>query len=111
MPRPKTQVEAFTPGQLAKRWGIGVDRVRALVDAGRLTGAFRIPSAGKYGEAVKIPADTVERAEQDWQVSPASSPKRPPSRRGRNSCPALRNFPELATTPEPGAGCPEGAQG
>ena len=68
MPRPQTQLEALTPGQLAKRWGIGVDRVRRLVDSGQIPGAFRIPGVGRYGEAIKIPLAAVIEREQEWAI-------------------------------------------
>ena len=55
MPRPKTKPEAFTIGQLAQHWAVGKDRVQSLVLAGRIPGAFTIPSSGRYGETVKIP--------------------------------------------------------
>jgi hypothetical protein len=62
MPRPRTQLEALTPGQLARRWGLGVDRVRQLIQEGELPGAFRVPSAGRYGEAIRVPLATVVQA-------------------------------------------------
>ena len=34
MPRPQTQLDALSPGQLAKRWGLAVDRVRRLIESG-----------------------------------------------------------------------------
>ena len=32
MPRPQTQVETLTPGQLARRWGVSVARIKRLLD-------------------------------------------------------------------------------
>ncbi len=36
MPRPQTQLDALSPGQLAKRWGLAVDRVRRLIESGSI---------------------------------------------------------------------------
>ena len=64
MPRPKTQCETLTIGQLAKRWGIGRDHARGLVDHNAIRGAFTIPSAGRYGETIRIPLASVLLAER-----------------------------------------------
>lgn len=98
MPRSKEDCQTLTVGQLARRWGISRDHVRQIIDEGRLPGVFRIPSAGRYGEAVKIPLASVVKAEtEDWAVAPESS-KAGPKRRPRkgDSGPALRHFPHLA---------------
>jgi hypothetical protein len=107
MPRPRTQPEVLSPGQLAKRWGLGVDRVRRLVENGQLPGAFKVPAAGRYGEAIRIPLAAVVQAEQDWAIPPELGGQLPRKRRGRlgNSPPTLQHFPELTTHPEPGAAC------
>ena len=47
MPRPRTQLDALSPGQLAKRWGLAVDRVRRLIKNGHVPGAFKVPAAGQ----------------------------------------------------------------
>ena len=70
MPRPKTKLEVLTPGQLARRWGLGVDRIRWLIHTGGLPGAFKVPAAGQYSEAVRIPLASVLQAEQDWAIAP-----------------------------------------
>ena len=36
MPRPQTQLDALSPGQLAKRWGLAVDRVRQPIESGQI---------------------------------------------------------------------------
>ncbi|MCA9213370.1 MAG: helix-turn-helix domain-containing protein [Planctomycetales bacterium] len=87
--------QALSVGQVAKRWGIGRDRVRQLVDGGHLPGAFCIPSAGKYGETLKIPLTSIMAAEERWQtiappVDAAPLPK--PRRTGDGH---LRHFPEF----------------
>ena len=109
MSRPRTNTEALSPGQLARRWGISPDRVQRLIDAGQLPGAFRIPSSGKYGKAIRIPLWTVLTREEKWAMSGVdrrpSRPK-PPRPRG-GSPPALRHFPELASNLEHGAESPE----
>lgn len=107
MPRPPTQLEALSPGQLARRWGIGVDRVRRLVESGKIPGAFRIPAVGRYGEAVKIPLAAVLEQEQEWAITPMDNvaPHRKPRGRRGDSPPTLRHFPELNHVPEPDVGC------
>jgi hypothetical protein len=110
MPRTETTCQALTIGQLARRWGVSADRVRKLVLGGQLPGAFVIPSAGRYGETLKVPLATVIRVEtQDWAVAPQgerAGPK-PPRRRG-DSGPALKHL-KPAPTPGPASGCPEDA--
>lgn len=110
MPRQKTVTIALSIGQLAKRWSVAENRIRELIDAGQLSGAFKIPSAGRYGETIKIPLDSILRAECDWAVTP-STPESPPRRRRnvRNSA-AFKHFPELIDDHEPDAGCREDDQ-
>ncbi len=91
-----TQPHTYSVGQVARRWGISPERVRQLVDAGNLAGAFSIPSAGRFGKALRIPAETVLAAEIEWTIatSLARVVKKP---RSRSSCElALKHFPELA---------------
>lgn len=79
MPRPQTQLEALTPGQLAKRWGISADRARSLAESGQIPGAFRIPSVGRYGETIKIPLAAVLETEREWAIAPkGGEPRRKP---------------------------------
>jgi len=66
MPRPRIQCEALSPGQLARRSGLGVDRVQRLIESGKLPGAFRLPAASRYGEAVRVPMAAVVQMEQEW---------------------------------------------
>jgi hypothetical protein len=40
MPRPKNDPRALSPGQLARRWEIGVDRAQALLRDDRATEPF-----------------------------------------------------------------------
>ena len=112
MPRSRVSCEALSPGQLARRWGLAVDRVRRLIESGRLPGAFRVPAAGRYGEAIRIPLASVVQAEQEWAIDLtgelALHPK--PRRRRGNSPPTLKHFPELATRPEPDAASHGGVQ-
>lgn len=107
MPRPQTQLEALTPGQLAKRWGISLDRARRLAESGQIPGAFRIPSVGRYGETIKIPLAAVLEREQEWAIVPkGGEPRRKPRQRHGGS-PPLKHFPELRpASPEPDAECP-----
>ena len=109
MPRAPSKSETLSPGQLAQRWGIGVDRVRGLVECGQLPGAFEIPSSGRYGKAVRIPLATVMEVEHSWAV--VQSPQRNQRGRRQKSPPTLEHFPELsATHPEPGDGSHEDDQ-
>jgi len=112
MPRPKTQCETLTVGQLAKRWGIGRDHASKLADANAIPGIFTIPSAGRYGAAVRIPLSSVLLAEQEWANSPEDRQplKRPQYQRNGHS-PRLKHFPELNTEPGDAAQCPEDARG
>lgn len=111
MPRQQTQLEALTPGQLARRWGVSAARVRVLVASGRIPGSFRIPAVGRYGATVKIPMASILQKEQEWAIAPVDcgSP-RPRSRRRNGSTPRLKHFPELNAQPEPDAECLEDAQ-
>ena len=70
MPRSRVSCEALSPGQLARRWGLAVDRVRRLIESGRLPGAFKVPAAGRYGEAIRIPLASIVQAEQEWAIGP-----------------------------------------
>jgi hypothetical protein len=112
MPRPKTQCETLTIGQLAKRWGIGRDHVRKLTDLRVIPGTFTIPAAGRYGEAVRIPLSSVLLAEQDWAKSPQDyRSANPLQRRQRNGhSPKLKHFPELLNESEDDVESPEDAQ-
>jgi hypothetical protein len=104
MPRRPSTLEALSPGQLARRWGLGVDRVRQLVVSGHLPGAFKVPAAGRYGEALRVPLAAILKAEQDWSIVPVGIGMLPKRRGRRNgSPPMLKHFPELATRPEPDA--------
>src|SRR5262245_50795361 len=104
MPRTAITCQALTIGQLAKRWGIGRNHVRQLVDDGHLAGVFTIPSAGRYGAVTKIPLAAVIQAEtEDWASVPKAKNKarpKPPREKDGNG-PALKHFPKLQVTPEP----------
>ena len=105
-----TQRDVLSVGQLARRWGLGVDRVRRLIESGLLPGAFRVPLSGKYGEAIRFPLSTVPKAEEQWAI-PKDSQNRagtPPRRLRRGGVPELTHFPEL--TREHGGECREGDQ-
>jgi len=110
MTSPKTQPAALSVGQLARRWGVGVDRVRKLAESGLLPGSFRVPSAGRYGEAVRVPMANVLQAEQDWTISAEGQERtdRAPRRSRRETPPQLTHFPELNV--QPGDECHEDGQ-
>lgn len=104
MPRQQTQLEALTPGQLARRWGVSAARVRMLVESGRIPGTFRIPGVGRYGDTVKIPLASILKKEQEWAIAPTdaeSSRRRPTRRSGQGQ--RLKHFPELNDHLEPDA--------
>jgi hypothetical protein len=112
MARGRPPLQTLSVGQLARRWGVSVDRVRQMVAGGLLAGSFTIPSAGRYGTTLRIPLDTVLRAEEDWAVVPQPAKARPkPRRHGDDSGPALRHFPKLAPTDPPGGESPGAAPG
>ena len=98
MPRTKTAPTVLTIGQLAKRWAVSSDRVRKLINAGQLTGVFRIPSAGRYGETIKIPLASIEKAEAEWTLLPAPARQK---RRSQSPHPGFRHFPERIDDEEP----------
>jgi len=111
MPRPRSECQTLTVGQLARRWGVSAARIRQLVQGGRLPGAFTIPLAGHYGATAKIPLATViQAATQDWVVIPGQQAGPRPRRRRGDTGPALKHFAPLANDP-PGGGSPAGARG
>ena len=63
------QRESLSAAEVARRWGVGRDRVMSLVRAGKLR-AFAVPSAGRYGKTVRIPLVSILEAEEAWQVLP-----------------------------------------
>lgn len=100
---------ALTLGRIARRWSVSVERVRQLVESGQLPGAFRIPSAGRYGATIKIPLQCVVEAERKWAVGARNrNAERKPRRGGSSTAPGLKHFPELVN-PEPAAECPADA--
>ena len=94
MRQKKQDSQTLSVGQVAKRWGVATERIRQLLAAGELDGAFSIPSAGRYREAVKIPIAVVEAAEKRWQLMPAQPIENCRPRRKQVSD-ALKHFPEL----------------
>ncbi len=112
MPRDKTQPTALTLGQLADRWSVSPDRVRALVESGKLPGTFQIPSAGRYGATIKVPLSVVVAVEEEWMLSPATTLRQSlsSSRRLGSRRIALKHFPQLNAVPPPDAESREAAQ-
>lgn len=70
MPKQLTRGDALTRGQLARRWGVCLGRVRQLIEAGLLPGVFEIPPAGKFGKVVKVPMNSILAAEKKWKITP-----------------------------------------
>lgn len=85
---------SLTIGQLAARWSVSPERIRQLIDAGFVSGAFRIPSSGRFGETIKIPLSVIEATETEWQIIPQVSGKKGRPRRSTGGA-SLRHFPEL----------------
>jgi excisionase family DNA binding protein len=70
-PRPRV----FTPDQIAERWGVSANTVRALIKSGKLRG-FRL------GRLFRVPAEAVEEFEKGSAVEgggPSELPE-PPQR-------------------------------
>mgnify|MGYP001825995877 CR=1 FL=1 len=105
MTRAKTQRDALSVGQLASRWAVSVERIKRLVQTGQLPGAFKVPSAGKFGEAVRIPLSTVLQAEENWAIAGHGEERTRLRARRRNDSRKLVNFPELSL--EGDGGCHE----
>lgn len=97
MPRNPQTRDALTVGQLAQRWGVSAARIQQLAAGSKLPGAFTIPSAGRFGQALRIPKTTVLAVEAAWEVAPAPDLAKRPRLRPSGE-PALRHFPELAAT-------------
>lgn len=89
--------KALSVGQLAKRWGVGIERIRLLISTAKLPGAFEIPSSGRFGKSVRIPLETVLEAEEEWAVTNEASSKASIRARRRTQpvCDQSRHFPEL----------------
>lgn len=102
---------SLTIGQIAARWNVGPERVRALIRCGRLPGAFQIPSAGRYGATVKVPLAVVLEAEQQWALAIGGRPRSasPPRRRGESRV-VLKHLPQFNDEPPPDAECPATAR-
>lgn len=112
MPRRPTQCETLTIDQLAIRWKIGRARARELAEQEEILEAFKIPSTGRNGAAVRIPTAAVLHAQQHWALHPEDNPllKRQPRRQRNGHCPKLKHFPELHAEPEDDAESPGDAQ-
>jgi len=66
---------AYTPPQLAKRWAVSDDRIRAMIRSGRLR-AFNLAEPGERPQ-FRITVEAVEAFENGKSVKPKPSPKRP----------------------------------
>lgn len=95
--------------ELAARWKLSRDRISTMIRQGLIPGAFRIPSAGRYGSAVRIPLSHVLSLEDSWQVSPISQTSVQKSRH-RSVSPSSSHFPELLDSLESDVGFLEGDQ-
>ena len=111
MSRSIKQRGALSVGQLAARWGVSPNRIRRLIEADQLRGTFKVPAAGRYGAAIRIPLSVVEQAEHLWGVEDSMKQNGEESRPRRriNSSPQLKHFPELIPDDVPPAvECHEG---
>lgn len=98
------QIRSFSISQLATRWGVGKQRIKQLIDSGKLPGAFVIPSAGKYEKTIRITAETVSVIESEWSVVPGRSVyfTRKKKSTVSDSLP-LTHFPEIAAKLDSGS--------
>jgi hypothetical protein len=104
MSRESTSANSLTIGQLAKRWSVAEARIRQLIEAGKIMGVFRIPSAGRYRETTKIPLASIQTAEREWAVVPSTARQQQTKRqRSSRSLPTFKHFPELINDQEPAA--------
>ena len=88
--------ECLSIGQLARRWGVSPERIKQLIAAGKLGGSFKVPSAGRYGAAIRIPMDHIRLAERQWLISAtAKSQPRTESISQVHPHRAVDHFPEL----------------
>ena len=101
MPRHSSSRTTYSIGQLAKRWGVSAERIRHLIRAGKLSGCFEIPSAGKYGRAIRIPIQSVCEVEAIWGMTPSISQETAKRRKRADKVLTLKHFPELASLSEP----------
>lgn len=84
----------MTIAQLARRWSVSRQGIRAMIDHGRIPGAFRVPSVGRYGASIRIPEDEIVELEKRWEIASCSEGRREKSQ--RKSVPtSLIHFPEL----------------
>lgn len=91
------KIEFLSITELANRWNVSRERVKAMVNHGLLPGTVILPSAGRFGTAVKIPLCEIMELETQWQVG-SKSPKSPQRIRAvRSVAPRLEHFPELLT--------------
>ncbi len=88
--------KSISVGRLAKRWGIGTERVQAMIRSGLIPGAFSMPSCGRFGQTIRIPLARIYEVEARWRLSPQEtklrqkSPQRQSEGGGSSS-----HFPEL----------------
>lgn len=98
--------QSLTISELARRWQVSRDRVREMVHAGKLHGAFVLPSAGRYGASIKVPLQSVIEAEARWQIGASLNDPVKSERRKPAPTLHLQHFPELLAATEPAAEYP-----
>ena len=97
--------ETLSVRQLAIRWSVGEPRIRSLIGSGFLVGTFKVPASGRYGETIRIPITTIEKAETKWAIDEVPTTERTKRRRNGQKV-TLNHFPELSSQSEDDAGCP-----
>jgi Helix-turn-helix domain len=79
--KPKTDRTCLSVAAIARRWGVDPTRVYALIRAGKLP-AFTLPSAGRFGEVLRVNVYDLIEFEAHQVVLPRPPSRRPPSPAG-----------------------------
>lgn len=90
----KLNSELISIAQLAARWGVSRQRIRALISSGYLDGALQIPASGKFRAVTKVPMRAIAELEGKWRIMPRNA-----QAAQENSSPlrkaSVSHFPEL----------------
>lgn len=103
------QHNALTISELAKRWSVSRERVRAMIDQGTIIGAFILPSAGRFGRTIKIPLSAVISLEETWRTYADGRDPTQKREAPKPPAPRLDHFPELLEPIQPVAEFPVAA--
>lgn len=69
MSRQKTQCEALSVGQLARKWGVAIRRIHKLINKKKIPGVFEIPATDGYKATVRIPVKSVQLVQRTWLIT------------------------------------------